>query len=53
MPISLQPKNILFHQDDIAERCFLVARGRLKLTKVNEHGKEVIIRYLGSGELAA
>ena len=28
-------------------------RGRLKLTKLNEQGKEVILRYIGSGEVTA
>ncbi|MCP3892806.1 MAG: Crp/Fnr family transcriptional regulator [Desulfobulbaceae bacterium] len=51
--IILQPKSILFHQDDLAERCFMVNRGRLKLTMLSEQGKEVILRYLSSGELAA
>jgi CRP/FNR family transcriptional regulator, nitrogen oxide reductase regulator len=51
--IKLQPKTILFHQGDPAQSCFLVNRGRLKLTKLNEKGKEVILRYIGSGELTA
>lgn len=49
----LQPKSILFYQGDQAERCYLVNRGRLKLTMLSEQGKEVILRYLGCGELAA
>ena len=28
-------------------------RGRLKLTKLNEQSKEVILRYIGCGELTA
>lgn len=51
--IKLQPKSILFHQGDPAISCFLVNRGLLKLTKINEQGKEVIIRYIGVGELTA
>lgn len=51
--IKLQPKTILFHQGDSAKRCFRVNRGRLKLTKLNEQGKEVIFRYIGAGELTA
>lgn len=50
--VTLQPKSILFHQDDLAERCFMVLRGRLKLTMLSDQGKEVILRYLSSGELA-
>ena len=51
--IKLQPKSILFHQDDLAERCYLVIRGRLKLTMLSKQGKEIILRYLSSGELVA
>lgn len=51
--IKLPPKRVLFCQGDPAERCFLVNRGRLKLTKLNEQGKEVIFRYIGTGELTA
>jgi CRP-like cAMP-binding protein len=44
---------ILFHQGDPATHCYLVNRNRLKLTKLNEQGKEVIIRYISAGELTA
>jgi len=43
----------LFNQGDPAVHCVLVNRGRLKLTKLNEQGKEVIFRYIGAGELTA
>jgi len=51
--ITLQPKMFLFNQGDPAVHCVLVNRGRLKLTKLNEQGKEVIFRYIGAGELTA
>ncbi|BBO67783.1 transcriptional regulator [Desulfosarcina alkanivorans] len=51
--IILKPKSVLFHQGDPAASCFLVNRGRLKLTKLNEQGREVIFRYIGAGELTA
>ncbi len=51
--INLQPKSTLFHQGDPAVSCFLVNRGRLKMTKLNEQGREVILRYIGAGELTA
>ncbi len=51
--IKLQPKSILFHQGDAAISCVQVIRGRLKLTKLNEQGKEVILRYISAGELTA
>lgn len=50
---NLQTNSILFHQGDPATNCFLVNRGRLKLTKLNEQGKEVILRYIGAGEMTA
>ncbi len=50
---KLQSKNILFHQGDSAQKCYLVNQGRLKLTKLNEQGKEVIFRYIGAGEVTA
>ena len=49
----IQSRGILFRQGDSATHCYLVNQGRLKLTKLNEQGKEVIIRYIGSGELTA
>ena len=45
----LPPKKMLFLQGDPAKRCFMVNRGRLKLTKLNEQGKEVILRFIGVG----
>lgn len=51
--ITLPPQSVLFHQGELAQSCSLVRRGRLKLTKLNEQGKEVILRYIGSGELTA
>ena len=48
-----QPKRTLFFQGDLAERFYLVNKGRLKLFKLSESGKEVIIRYIGAGEMAA
>jgi CRP/FNR family transcriptional regulator, nitrogen oxide reductase regulator len=49
----LPPQSILFHQADPAVTCFMVIRGRLKLTKLNDQGQEVIIRYIDVGEVAA
>ncbi len=51
--VKLQSKSLLFTQGDPAESCFLVHCGRLKLTKFNEQGKEIILRYIGAGELTA
>ena len=49
----LQSKNVLFYQGDAANVCYLVNRGRLKLSMLGEQGKEVIIRYAGAGDLTA
>jgi len=49
----LQPKRTLFLQGDPAERFYMVNKGRLKLFKLSEVGKEAIIRYIGAGEMAA
>lgn len=43
----------LFHEGDRADRCYLVLKGRLKLSKLHEQGKEVIIRYIESGAVTA
>jgi len=50
---TLQPKRTLFLQGDPAGRFYLVNRGRLKLSRLSEFGKEAIIRYIGAGEMAA
>ena len=52
-PKEIQSKSILFHQGDPAGMCFLVSRGRFKLTTLNERGHEAIIRYIGASELIA
>lgn len=50
---KLPSHNFLFHQGDLASQCYMVTKGQLKLTKLNENGKTVTIRYVGSGELTA
>ncbi|MBP1710233.1 MAG: transcriptional regulator, Crp/Fnr family [Deltaproteobacteria bacterium] len=51
--LDLKAGAVLFHEGDPARRSFLVLKGRLKLGKTHELGKEVLIRYIGPGELAA
>jgi CRP-like cAMP-binding protein len=51
--IRSEPGEILFSQGDPANRCFLVLKGRLKLTTLHEQGKEAVIRYIGPGQLTA
>ncbi|MDD4357191.1 MAG: Crp/Fnr family transcriptional regulator [Smithellaceae bacterium] len=50
---DLKAQTVLFHEGDPARQTYLVLKGRLKLGKVHELGKEVLIRYIGPGELAA
>jgi hypothetical protein len=50
---DLKAQTVLFREGDPARQSYLVLKGRLKLGKVHELGKEVLIRYIGPGELAA
>jgi CRP-like cAMP-binding protein len=50
---DLKAQTVLFHEGDPARQTYLVLKGRLKLGKVHEMGKEMLIRYIGPGELAA
>ena len=51
--VHCRPGQPLFNQGDPAKRCFMVIRGRLKLSKLHEQGKEAIIRYIGPDETTA
>ncbi len=51
--IDLSSGDYLFYQGDPVGSCFVVSSGQLKLTKINDGGKEVIYRYLGPGEVTA
>ena len=55
--VKLAPKAILFRQGDPAEKCYLVERGRMKVTKLNEAGKSYLplkpIYYLAPPEPTA
>ncbi len=53
VPKTLQPNSTLFRQGDPATMFFMVNKGRLKLSMVNEQGREVIFRYIIAGELTA
>lgn len=44
---------ILFREGDAAGYCYLVTKGCLKLSKLNDQGREVIIRYIYSGDMTA
>jgi CRP/FNR family cyclic AMP-dependent transcriptional regulator len=46
------PKNnVLFHQDDPARAVFLVLRGEVKITLINEEAREVIVSLVRPGGL--
>ncbi|NDY71847.1 Crp/Fnr family transcriptional regulator [Desulfobacter hydrogenophilus] len=49
----ISPKGYLFHEGEPATRCYLVVEGCLKLSKLNVRGREVILRYISSGEMTA
>lgn len=49
----MPPKAYLFHEGEPAKRYYLVVEGCLKLSKLNMQGREVIIRYISSGEMTA
>ncbi len=50
---ELKSGAVLFHQGDPATQSFVVLEGRLKLCILHELGKEIVVRYIGPGELAA
>jgi len=43
----------LFREGYPAEKSYLVLKGRLKLSKLHEFGKEAIVRYINPGEMTA
>ena len=49
----LQRRGLLFHQGDAAEEFAVVLEGRLKLTQVSAEGQDLIVRYVGPGEMCA
>jgi len=45
--------HVLFREGDHAKTCYLVLSGRLKLSKLHEEGKEILVRYVSAGQIAA
>jgi len=43
----------LFREGDPAAKSYLVMKGRFKLSKLHEEGKEAIVRYINPGEMMA
>ena len=48
----LPAETFLFHQGDPAEVIYVPVQGRLKLTQITPEGHEVILRYVGVGEMS-
>src|SRR5262245_6355062 len=48
---SISAAAFLFHQDEPAEVTYIPVRGRLKLSQITPEGHEVILRYVGVGEM--
>ncbi len=44
-------ETFLFHQGDPAEMIYVPVQGHLKLTQITPEGHEVILRYVGVGEM--
>jgi len=53
---SLQPKTLmageaLFRQGDVGGELFFVERGRVRVSRISDEGRELLITYISSGEL--
>jgi len=48
-----KPGVVLFREGDPALQSYFVLKGRLKLSKLHEGGKETIVRYINPGEMTA
>jgi CRP-like cAMP-binding protein len=48
---KLEKGTTLFEQGDEANRFFVLADGRLKVTQVTPDGHQVVVRYIGPGEM--
>lgn len=48
----LAPGDVLFRQGDAADSLFLVIEGRLRASQATRDGQQIIIRYIGPGEIA-
>lgn len=46
-------RQILFHEGDPADALYVVDTGRVKLTQLTADGQEVLVRFMGPGDLFA
>ena len=42
--------NLIFFEDDLGQNLFIIKRGRVKISRIDESGGEVIFAILGEGE---
>ena len=49
----MAPGDVAFREGEQADSFYVVVSGRLKLTQVGQDGNEVILRFVGPGEVAA
>jgi CRP-like cAMP-binding protein len=42
--------NLIFFEDDLGQNLFIIKRGRVKISRIDENGGEVIFAILGEGE---
>lgn len=49
--VTLAPGELLFREDDQADCLYVVACGRVKVLKHSSNGKELIIGFLGEGDM--
>jgi CRP-like cAMP-binding protein len=49
----LKSGSTLFRQGMPARKLYLVQKGRLKLSKLHQDGKEIIVRYISPGQITA
>ncbi len=47
---KLKKKEVLFHEGDFPHSLFFINSGRVKTSKMNEDGKELVTEILGTGE---
>ena len=50
---SLSKREVLFREGDPSVHISLVLRGRIRLTQIGTQGDEIVVRYVGPGELTA
>ncbi len=47
---SYQKNNMILMEDEFGDTFFIIASGSIKITRVSEDGREVILAMLGEGE---